>query len=430
MKPRKVPFPWVFILTLVLLTAVLAAAAVHGRKRAIGFKTLHVFTGASDGDGNSPTGRPILDRKGNLYGTTEYGGANDTGTVFELSPNGSSLGWTEKVLYSFEADGGNECNRPLEQLIFDKHGNLYGAAPGPYWGAGCVFELSPNRSGGWTETMLYLFTGGSDGGNPGGSLIMDKAGNLYGVASDGGGGVGCSGYGCGTVWELSPNGSGGWNFTTLHVFDGVDGDYPIGGLNRDSSGNLWGKTAARSYGENGVVFELTRNGGGTWTFHLIHTFSGTGGRAPGYGRLVFGKHGHVFGTTEEGGTNGHGTIFVLIPTGGDSYKLTDIYNFGGYNQDGIFPDAGLRFDKAGHLYGTTQFGGWHNYYGTVFELIHSSSGWTETILHSFDFFDDGAYPVAGVNADRKGHFYGTTSEGGGGGGCRRYGCGTVYEITP
>ena len=141
------------------------------------------------------------------------------------------------------------------------------------------------------------------------------------------------------------------------------------------------------------------------------------------GRLVFGKKGHVFGPTSEGGTgNITGTVFTLIPTAGGSYNFTTIYNFGDVGSgDADYPIGGLRFDELGHLYGTSAYGGSFDW-GTVFELVHRKGSWTETVLHSFDKF--ATTPSSGVTTDGKGHFFGTTLYGG------ANNAGTVFEITP
>jgi uncharacterized repeat protein (TIGR03803 family) len=194
-------------------------------------------------DGASIVFRLIMDGVGNLYGTTIQGGANDKGTVFELTP--SSTGWNEKVLYSFCsqsncADGAV----PSGDLILDGAGNLYGIAMGGAYDAGTVFELTPSSTG-WNEKVLYSFCSQSnctDGRYPGGlgsGLILDGAGNLYGTTRQGGA------YGYGTVFELTPS-STGWNEKVLYSFcsqsNCTDSGVPNGGLILDGAGNLYGRT--------------------------------------------------------------------------------------------------------------------------------------------------------------------------------------------
>jgi uncharacterized repeat protein (TIGR03803 family) len=254
-----------------------------------------------------------MDKKGNLLGTTPYGGASAGGTVFKVVPKGR-----ETVLYSFAI--GSDGNAPLAGLIKDKAGNLYGTTyeggdTSCYNGYGCgtVFKLTPDG----TETVLYAFQGGSDGAVPQASLIMDEAGNLYGTTVRGGNISDCDRYGCGTVFKLAPDGTE----TALHAFAGGpnDGANPVGDLIADKKGNLYGTTAE-------------------------------GGRA---------------------GGDGAGIAFKLVPDGTE----TVLYSFCAQTDctDGGNPLAGLIKDKAGNLYGTGQLGGnssncdGHNC-GVVFEI--------------------------------------------------------------
>jgi uncharacterized repeat protein (TIGR03803 family) len=224
-----------------------------------------------DSGGFWPNPGLIFDQSGNLYGTTSQGGAGfcfpssgGCGIVFELSPNGG-VGWTETLLYSFQ--GASDGAMPQAMVIFDQSGDLYGTALGGEGGSSTVLELSPNGSGGWTETTLYSFQGGSDGSYPFAGLIFDKAGNLYSRTAGGGGGANCGSLGCGTVFELSPSGSGGWTETILYIFQGGnDGNYgnePSSGVIFDQSGHLYGTTpAGGGTGCNGsgcgVAFEISR----------------------------------------------------------------------------------------------------------------------------------------------------------------------------
>jgi uncharacterized repeat protein (TIGR03803 family) len=213
-------------------------------------------------DGTNPFGTLIADSAGNLYGTTRWGGTggcfNPTGcgTVFELSPSGNGH-WTEKVLHSFD-NNGQDGLAPETGLVLDASGNLYGTTAGGGVGNngwGSVFELTPEGKGQWTEKILYTFTDGPDGSYPSGPLIFDKAGNLYGVA--GNGGTGCN-NGCGVVFELMPDGHGQWTEKVLYTFlTPTDGDVPIGPLILDNSGNLFGTTYAGGRRRDGTVFELT-----------------------------------------------------------------------------------------------------------------------------------------------------------------------------
>lgn len=205
-------------------------------------------------DGVSPKANLVLDTANNVYGTTIVGGQNGVGTVFEISPQ-SNGGWEEKVLYSFAAsfDG----NKPVSGLIFDSSGNLYGTTTrggflGGGTGGGMVFELSPSSGGMWTETILADFE--LSFGNPSllySNLTFDSGGNLYGTT--------LQGAGVGSVFELTPTGSGGeWNNILLWSFSGAGGEKPaVGALIFDSSGNIYGATQDGGANQDGVVFKIT-----------------------------------------------------------------------------------------------------------------------------------------------------------------------------
>lgn len=206
-------------------------------------------------DGAYPEGPLLLDEAGNLYGTTEGGGTDNNGTVFELTPTGS--GWSEKVLYSFT--GGSDGSAPLAGLISDGQANLYGTAYEGGTGSGVVFQLTPKGSG-WAETVLHSFAGAPDGAYPEAKLLRDGLGNLYGTTS-GGGIVGSCPFGqpgCGTVFELSPKGSG-WTESILWSFTGgTDGSIPLGPVIMDEHGNLYG--AAFAGGDLGATNPVCESG--------------------------------------------------------------------------------------------------------------------------------------------------------------------------
>jgi uncharacterized repeat protein (TIGR03803 family) len=379
-------------------------------------KVLYSFsTGA---DGNYPEAGLILGSAGNLYGTTFRGGANHYGTVFELTPTAGG-GWTETVLYSFNA--GQDGKYPQAGLIFDSASNLYGTTnQGGTYGYGTVFELARHPGGVWTETVLYSFKGGTDGHNPQAGLIFGAAGNLFGTTNGGGT------YGFGTVFELAHT-AGGWTETVLHSFDhnnGKDGIYPSAGLILDAFGNLYGTTNQGGTYGYGTVFEVKRNGGGVWTEKLLYSFNNniSDGENPN-ASLIFDASGNLYGTTTKGGATGNGTVFELTPTGTGGWTETVLYSFGSV-PDGNGPQGSLIFDALGNLYGTTYLGG-VNGGGTVFELTPAGGGaWTETVLHSFNVTLDGRKPWAGVIFGAAGNLYGTTY----GGGTNRNG--TVFQIEP
>jgi uncharacterized repeat protein (TIGR03803 family) len=213
-------------------------------------------------DGSNPASSLLADSAGNLYGTTQLGGANKYGTVFELSPNGVG-GYNESVLYSFCSQSScKDGSSPDSAVAFDHDGNLYGTAYyggryalGPYSGYGVVFELSPEPSGGcrsgsntgngWCETVLYSFRSNPDGAFPFSGIVRDPQGNLYGTTYGGGSGVG-------TVYELSPTSSTGWKEQVIYTSGGY------AGLTRDSYGNLYGSDVVK----DGHIFKLSPNGVG------------------------------------------------------------------------------------------------------------------------------------------------------------------------
>ncbi len=384
-------------------------------------KVLHSFGNGTDG--YMPSTSLIFDAAGNLYGTTQYGGgANAYGTVFELTPAGGG-NWTETVLYSFRS--GTDGAVPGAGLIFDAAGSLYGTTTAGGPNNGTVFELTPTAGEGWTEQVLYRFCSQAncaDGQYPYGGLIFDAAGNLYGTTEFGG----TNGYG--TVFKLTPTAGGGWTETVLHSFgSGTDGASPFVGLIFDAAGNLYGTTTyGGTYGV-GTVFELTPTAGGDWLETVLYSFGINGLSDGGYpwAGLIFDAAGNLYGTTFYGGTYNRGTVFELTPMSGGGWTETVLHSFNPNNgTDGFNPYAGLIFDAAGNLYGTAYYGGSYGG-GTVFELTPAAGGgWTETVLRSFGNGTDGFWPYAGLIFDHAGNLYGTTEYGG------THNYGTVFELTP
>jgi uncharacterized repeat protein (TIGR03803 family) len=392
-----------FVNLFLCLTAALpliAARAAHAQTENV----LYTFTGGSDGF--SPFAG-LTSEGGNFYGTTQYGGLagfySGNGTVFELSPNGGG-GWNETVLYSFcSALNCADGNNPYSTLIFDKGGNLYGTTwIGGASNSGVVFELSP-AGGSWTETVLYSFAGGLNA-NPASGLIADTAGNLFGTLTGG----------SGTVFELSPSGSK-WTEQVIYAPNNIG----YTGLTMDAAGNIFG-TAGET------VFELSPNGSGGWNPTVIHTFTGApkDGSSPN-GTPVLDKAGNIYGTTQTGGAKGYGTVYKLTPVTKGKKKGTwtekILYSFkGGKKKDGGNPWAGVVLDAAGNIYGTTLLGN-----GTVFELVApvGKGVYTEKILWSFNG-TNGTGPYDSPILDTAGNLYGTTAGGG------VYGSGVVFEVTP
>ena len=310
---------------------------------------LHSFTFPK---GWSPETGLLRDAPGALYGTT-YGGGDTScdsigcGTVFALSPTGK-----ETVRYKFK--GSPDGMFPTEQpLVEDTSGNLYGTTGnGGDYGVGAVFKI--DKAG--NETILYSFTGYSDGCYPDG-VILDRSGNLYGVAFN------CGNSGYGVAFKLDTSGS----FTVLHAFGGGDGANPDSALVFDSTGNLYGTTQNGGSGACGgtgcgTVFELSPQSGGGWSESVLYAFcslSGcTDGEKPLFGPLAMDASGNIYGTTYFGGAGGGcrpsgcGVVFKLDI----SHHETVLHSFAG-GKDGAYPGTGMILDNAGNLYGTAVNGG-------------------------------------------------------------------------
>jgi uncharacterized repeat protein (TIGR03803 family) len=297
---------------------------------------LYSFTGGTDG--SLPYSGLVWDKAGNLYGTTEQGGAYGQGTVFNVSKSGK-----ETVLHSFTGSDG--CF-PLGGLLRDKVGNLYGTT---YQcgasGYGTVFKV--NTSG--TETVLHSFTG-LDGKNPVfTSLLMDTEGNLYGVTLKGGASDE------GVVYKLSQS----RKLTVLHSFSGgtTDGCYSYGTLVNDAKGNLYGTTQSCGASGDGMVYKLSKTG----RLSVLYSFTGiVGGGGPVSG-VIRDSKGNLYGDTHNGGTSQLGTVYKLSQTG----RLTMLYSFS--FSDGENPNGALIQDNVGNVYGTASLGG-SGSSGTVWKL--------------------------------------------------------------
>jgi uncharacterized repeat protein (TIGR03803 family) len=316
-------------------------------------------------------------------------------------------------------------------LVMDAGGNLYGA---DFFGG--VYEFSPGASGEqWTGTLLYSFSGGN--GNGPSPVILDSAGNLYGVY--GVGGANNKGY----VFELSPSSGGSWSLTDLHDFDGSDGNASaaneagglIGALLMDGSGNLYGVTSEGGHPSAlcptsgcGVIFKLTNNSG-VWTETVLHSFGESDGMNPD-AQLLMDSSGNLYGTANAGGEDGFGVVFETSLVGG-SWETKDLYSFTNANGDGAYPNSPLIMDGSGNLYGATYSGGGYpfnctvvndNGCGTAFQLSKHGSDWKETVLHGFSAGMDGGFP-GGVSFGIDGNLYGVVLVGG------RFGDGAFYELS-
>jgi uncharacterized repeat protein (TIGR03803 family) len=384
-----------------LIFAILACVCrVSAQSR---FTVLYNFRGGSDGA--SPQMTLVADHSGALYGTTAAGGGGENGTVFKLTPPRQGRIWTETVLHRFA--GRNDGADPVAGLVFGKDGALYGTTLSggnnhcPQ-GCGIVFKL--DQSG--NETVLYRFTGtNSDAANPGAGVIFDQNGDLFGTSEQGGDQT------FGTVFKLTHTGNV-WKESTLHSFhEFKDGYDPHAGLIMDQAGALYGTTMKGGKSLDGVIFQMTQGSSG-WNFTTLYMFDphGNDGIVPLSG-LIFDQAGSLYGTTALGGAHNSldiGTVFKLTP-GQNSDIL--LHSFTG-GKDGSEPEAGVVFDRAGALYGTTFAGGDFGQ-GVVFKLTPQADGsYIESVLHSFTGGGDGGGPLGGLVFGKDGALYGTTSVGG------------------
>jgi uncharacterized repeat protein (TIGR03803 family) len=350
----------------------------------------------------------------------------------------------ENILYSFRVASGGYYPGP--GLVADSAGNLYGITSiggDPTCNCGTVFELSPpaSQGGEWTETVLYAFHGGdNDGGQPQGTLISDKLGNLYGTAANG------SSKSQGVVFELSPPATtgGAWKETVIFFFaaDGSQGRFTLGNLIFDGVGNLYG--TAR-YGGTvacglkigcGTVFQLRppATPGGSWTPTVLHSFGAVAGDGKQPGTNLTFRAGALYGTTTKGGAAHTGTIFRLVLQHG-IWQEKILHSFAA--SESPSSGAGLIFDDAGNIYGTLSAGGVPNSScstgcGAVYELSPpavTGGPWKETTLYSFTGVNDGGFPQATLTRDKLNNLFGTTATGVSCSGCPTH-YGTVFKLKP
>jgi uncharacterized repeat protein (TIGR03803 family) len=417
----------ILAVAVIMCVALLTSAATPAQAQTYNFSVVYTFAG--NPDGASPSAGVTLDGKGNLYGTTTYGGFGG-GTVFKINSAG-----TETVLHSFCSQP--DCpdgTTPYGGLILDAEGNLYGTTgggganqnKGPY-GAGTVFEVS--NAG--TESVLYSFcskTNCTDGADPESTLVMDAQGDLYGTTYSGGANSqGCERTPCGTIFKLAAKKD---TLDRLYSFNPKSGGgQPRSGLVRDSAGNLYG-TAPQELGALGIIYREALVDG-KWTNTTLYSFSEASGSIP-YAPLIIDGQGNLYGTTNSGGTYKAGTVFKLDTSG----NLTTLYSFGATSGDARYPMlAGLVMDGQGNIYGTTSAGGDTSCNapdgcGAVFKLDTNNN---ETVLYSFTGGTDGSFPAAGLALDSQGNLYGTTFNGGlntCSNGVSGKGCGVVFKLTP
>jgi uncharacterized repeat protein (TIGR03803 family) len=382
-----------------------AFAASHER-------VLYAFKGTPDGA--APSAGLIEDTHGNFYGTTMSGGPNSDGTVFKLS-RASNGAWTETILYSFS---GIDGDAPVAALVMDTAGNLYGTtAGGGAYGGGTAFEVS-HSSTGWTESVLHSFGNGQDGWDPQAEMVFDSAGNLYGTTQLGGAIFGRGDDNGGTVFQLTP-GASGWTETILYSFTGEylgpDPNLPAGSVVLAKNGNIYGVAQTGGANGQGAVYQLAPNSDGTYTESVIFSFNVNDGAVPN-STPVQDANGNLYGTTRQGGDGacssvGCGVVYKLTSNGDGTRSETVLHELNG--RDGSTAIGPPAFDSAGNLYAVAEAGGADSA-GSIFELIPRVTGpWSESVLHTFTGGTDGAAPLAGVTIDSSGNLFGTASGGGG-----------------
>lgn len=381
----------------VLVLAVTTSTNAHAQT----FSVLHDFLGANSADGCNPTYSGIVaqGRDGNMYGTTENGGApsftNNVGTVFQVTPAGVLT-----VIFSFPNDESRGW-LPFGGLTLGTDGYFYGTTKyyGPSGGSpfGAVFQITPGGS----LTYPYVFTGGTDGRYPTAPPIQGRDGNWYGTTQG-------DFSNPGSVYRLTPSGT----LTVLHPF--VHGEQPQDPLVQATDGNFYGTTHYGGTSNNGSVFRITPAG----KFTVIYNFDTTHGQAP-YAPLIQGADGNFYGTTTSGGSAGGGVVFKLSP----ARKITVLYNFIQGDTPSV-PIGGLVQATDSFLYGTTSEGnsqGGITSNGTIFSISGKKPS-TPSYLHDFDFIR-GSMPEDTLLQHTNGILYGDTF-----GGVTNVGCGVFYQL--
>ena len=310
-------------------------------------------------------GTPAIGPNGTVYGMTYLGGPGYDGYIFNVAPPpsapvSSNAPWSYDLLYQFT--GNPDSNNPsrLSPLIFDAAGNIYGvAAYGGLFNYGTVFELTPS-AGGWTEHILYTFTNGADGSHPSG-IIFDGDHNIYGTALYGGNQDCDFNDGCGTIFKLTPSGSG-WTETTIHIFQqGKDGGWP-GPPIMDKLGNLYGITTRFGPADGGTVWELSPSGAG-WNFTVLQPFINDTVSTHGPFPLAQDAAGSLYGVSSWGGNQNYGFAFKLTPSGA-GWTYTELHRFG---SDACTPAGGPVLDAAGNIYGMAEYCGPYDL-GAIWEI--------------------------------------------------------------
>jgi uncharacterized repeat protein (TIGR03803 family) len=366
------------------------------------FTTLGRFNGTN---GAGPYAVPAQGPNGQLYGATGYGGANDQGAVYELTPQGLTLLHTFSEL---------EAAQPFASFLLTSSGNFYSTTfeGGPLPGPGTIFQMTPAGD----VTVLYYFcalTNCVDGANPNAALLLATDGNFYGTAVT----AGANGD-WGAIFRMTPTG----DVTTIYSFcsqaNCTDGSFPYGPLVQGTDGNFYGTTGGGGANNRGSVFEITASATLTTLYSFCALANCSDGSTP-FNGLVQSVNGNFYGTTYIGGSKNNGTIFRLTPTG----VLTVLHSFCSQPNctDGALPNDALWLATDGNLYGTSYQGGAHNA-GVIFKI---SPAGAFSVIHHFcsqrNCFD-GSFPIAGVMQATNGSFYGTATSGG-------FGSGTIYQLS-
>jgi uncharacterized repeat protein (TIGR03803 family) len=398
------------MLSMCCLAAVIAAPAQD-----VYYATVVTFT--FWGNGAWPYAGLVRGIDGNLYGTTSQGGIG-FGTVYNITATG-----TLTTLYNFCSQPNcTDGEVPVDGLVLASDGSFYGTTEGNGYGTGggTIFKITPSGD----LTTLYTFCSAgppcADGLYPKAGLVQGTDGNFYGTTYQGGGGDGC-GFGCGTVFKITPAGV----LRTLHDFcpggpPCADGVFPLAGLVQGTDGNFYGTTQQGGVYDNcsgttcGTIFRITPDG----VLTVLHSFNGSNGAYP-MASLIQASDGNFYGTTGNGGAYGGGTAFRIAATG----TLTTLYSFCAQSgcTDGEFPAGSLLQTKDGSFYGTTGVGGEYDC-GTAFRITLDGA---LTTLYSFcSQQNDGEIPLAGLVQATDGFFYGTTYRGG----ASNYG--TIFRLLP
>ncbi len=420
--------------TIALMTApgALLLATFVAAQAAPGYTTLYSFTGQG-GNGSGPLAGLALGHDGVLYGTTSAGGSatacpNGCGTVFKLTPPAIPGGaWTESILYSFTGLNGDGAT-PWAPLAIGAHGVLYGTTySGGSAGVGTVFALEPPAAGGaaWTEKVLHSFAGGSgDGAAPQTGLAIGADGALYGATYSGGS------ANVGTAFEMLPPVSpgGSWTESVVYNFGDFAGNNPSTGLIIGTNGQFYG-AAGGGLGW-GTIFALQRpiSPGGAWTATVIYAGSLEYGANP--NGIDLDANGVLYGTTQAGGPGscpgpgGCGAVFELAPPAAPDGAWTETVLSG----EGWPPFGGVAFGNNGVLYGMA--GGRPQFVYALTPPTAPGGVWTTTALHYFTTKNGGFVPEGGLVIGPAGTLYGVSSSGGLYPPECRYGCGTVFAVTP